>query len=185
MMADLKEDELVHVLKLLRQLGLEVKLPDGTADKRHTAHHEAGHAMVGRALGGVVESISIAQEGRAAQIGHADHEEEGLEAADTLRRVEVVAKTLLAGPIAERRCSGACQGWGGDVPKLATLLASHPHPKKHGTTWLSALLEATNALVNTEWERVRLVADELLKKETLTGEQVEEVLKRPRPRLER
>jgi ATP-dependent Zn protease len=48
---------------------------------------------------------------------------------------------------------------------------------------IGALVEATSALVNQERDHVRSVADALLKKETLTGEQVGEILKRPKPRL--
>jgi hypothetical protein len=85
-------------------------------------------------------------------------------------------RTRAGGIVAEQRCAGASRGWGGDVPRLTELLLSHPHPRLEGSAWVRGLVVATEALVTDCWDDIVVVAEALLRRESLTSWDLRKVL---------
>lgn len=150
-----------------------------------TAYHEAGHAVIGFALGGVVESVQLGGE----------HEDSGVRQygdcriawssigknlGDHLQR-EIL--TTLAGPAAEMVYSGIplefqnIKPWKQDLDS-AWLMCSRIPSVDQKVAILTQLLEQLQIIIRSDrcWPAVAALADALLAHEFLEEEAVEEII---------
>jgi hypothetical protein len=151
-----------------------------------TAYHEAGHAVVGYALGGDIESLQLG--------GEADHDlparfgdcrinwgrvDPQLE---WQRQREIL--TLLAGPVAETIYRGepfdptSVEAWQDDWRRAWEIGAVFEADRVRRTAVLRRLMLRLDRLVRSDrcWSAVSALADELLAHEFLERDQVEEIL---------
>lgn len=151
-----------------------------------TAYHEAGHAVIGYALGARIEAVRLG--------GEADDylpERFGdclvnwgpiSPDCDWQRQREIM--TILAGPVAEMIYRGeklhpaAFEPWQDDWRLAFSLSQSiHPNPVRR-TRWLEMMIVEMHQRMNDEicWAAIAAVADELLAHEALEEEQLYETL---------
>jgi ATP-dependent Zn protease len=121
---------------------------------RVRAFHEAGHAVVGTALGRKVANVGIQTH---CEFEPLKREWESLD-------VENSAKIALAGPHAEARASqdGVCVGAGGDLPQ-----AKDHAQELAGRAWkarLKQLSREAKRLVDERWTEIEAFARTLLGK---------------------
>lgn len=152
-----------------------------------TAYHEAGHAVVGFALGGTVESIQIGGEHDVVgvrQFGDCRIAWRSTVQSDRIH-LQRELLTILAGPAAEIVYAGRSldlemlKTWKQDLD-LAWILAEKMTPRLHEKQQLmSEALQQLQSIIRTEkcWSAVAAVADALLAHEFLEESEVEEVLR--------
>ncbi len=152
-------------------------------NKRHTAIHEAGHAVIGRRLGMVCGYVTIKPEGDSA--GHAISSDQyatwgAWEDQGRFRDLISVSRgriiALMAGAEAEAECLGACAGGDGEDRNQIDLTfdSEFAHLGQAGVVLYEAGLRAqTRTLVRRHKAAIERVAAELLKRETLTGAEVD------------
>ena len=151
-----------------------------------TAYHEAGHAVVGYALGGAIESLQLGGEGDPElparfgdcriNWGRVDPQ------VDWQRQREIL--TLLAGPVAEIIYRGEpfdpafFGAWQDDWRRAWEIGAAFEDDRRRRSEVLWLLMLRLEHLVRSErcWPAVSALADELLAHEFLEQEQVEEIL---------
>ena len=150
-----------------------------------TAYHEAGHAVVGFALGARIESVNLGGEADdylperfgdcLVNWGPIDP------AADWQRQREVL--TILAGPVAEMIYRGeklhpaTFAPWQADWQQAFVHSQFIPNPVKR-TRFLESVIVQLHHWLNDEtcWAAVAAVSDELLAHENLEEEQLADIL---------
>jgi hypothetical protein len=141
-----------------------------TDHRRSAAIHEAGHAVVARALGFEVREVLIRSDDSGQTICMRRHE-----ASDKYVLV------LMAGPIAQhldaasfkrdRKIEAAC--WANDLRDIRAEMAGLGSEAKPWRVYQAA----TRQLVRRNWRVIRRVASELLVEGTISGERLD-VLRR-------
>lgn len=151
-----------------------------------TAYHEAGHAVIGFALGGVVESVQLGGEHDVLGVRQygdcriAWHSI-GKNLDEHLQR-EIL--TTLAGPAAELVYSGISlefqnlAPWKQDLDFAWSILSQIPSVERKVET-LSQLLHQLQLIIRSDrcWPAVAALADALLAHEFLEEEEVEEIIR--------
>ncbi|MCH1496642.1 MAG: hypothetical protein L7U72_15595 [Rubripirellula sp.] len=151
-----------------------------------TAYHEAGHAVIGFALGGVVESLQLGGE----------HEVVGVRLYGDCRiawrsigknldeHLQREILTTLAGPAAEMVYSGIplefqnLAPWKHDLDSAWSILSQIQSVERKVAT-LRQLLDQLQMIIRSDrcWPAVAALADALLAHEFLEEEEVEEIIR--------
>lgn len=159
-----------------------------------TAHHEAGHAVVGVTLGFTVKRATIVpSEGSLGVVNTGPLPAQIMNARETQRslaprerdKIERKIMSVLAGPAAEKRFLSLrtwrwqTAGWRGDVStaiELASEVCGQGDESRRYFGWLRA---RTENLVGgpVVWRQIQHVAETLLVHKTLTGAQVRAAMK--------
>jgi len=158
----------------------------------HTAYHEAGHAIVGCALGARIDSVSLSQ---ASEFDDAD---DGLPRrfgdcivnwgrvdADAAWQQQRELLTILAGPIAELiyRAEDAdsieMSSWAMDWQQAQQCVARmHAEPAKRERTLRAAIGRLRQTIANDPvWPAVAALADELMIGDEIEAERVEDLVR--------
>jgi len=157
------------------------------ARPRQIAYHEAGHAVIGWRLRTRVRRASIRPEND----GSAGHvlmvkfrkgwDPDLLDEYVVRRRLEPQIISLFAGVIAERRFTGRRHNWTGagyDLHEAAGLVlhcvGGNPGPVF--TKYSAWLWETAKERVEGHWPQIEAVAAALLESETMTGQQIRDVI---------
>ncbi|MGI9474330.1 MAG: cell division protein FtsH [Rubripirellula sp.] len=155
-------------------------------DETLTAYHEAGHAVIGYALGGSIDGMQLGGEEDdwlPARFGDCRINWGRVDAnSDWQRKREIL--TILAGPVAEmvyrdEPLHPAAYGpWKDDWERAwstAEVIAADP---KRRTRLLEQLIRELHSSIKADtcWAAIAALADELLAHEALEAEQVAEVL---------
>ncbi len=151
-----------------------------------TAYHEAGHAVAAWYLGAGVKSASIVPD--ADSTGRVYYERHPLEGIDidlddgphVQARLEDAIQIALAGPVAHRRFNP--RSWRhhhGEVDhRVATDLAlKNCGSAEIASAYLKYLGLLARGIVKTNWVAVEALAEELLERRAMSGEDVEEVIR--------
>ena len=153
-----------------------------------TAYHEAGHAVVSSRLGSKVKHVSIVPNERTETLGHVRHQpiprrilrilEFGFVTPVQRQLVEDHIIISYAGSLAERRQRGRSNHRGAqsdyaDVVGLADRLCGSAEEVDAYLAWLR--IRATNS-VNANWDLIESVAQALLARQKLSGDELHEVI---------
>ena len=154
---------------------------------RHTkydalvAHHEAGHAVLAIVFGRRVQRVTIepgeGHEGFSKStlgFGHAV----GWDTSPRMRRrVEEQIRILLAGGIAQRRMAPRSSKWAesDDRHRAVDLVLRLASPGREAGTYMKLLRIQTEQAVEREWPTICAVAEALIARRTLTGDDVKEL----------
>ena len=131
-----------------------------------TATHEAGHAAVGRRLGLRIESATIRETLHAV----------GRVVWDTASAApEAVIVATLAGPIAARRFPNPDRGTDNDHA-VARVIAERVWPG-NADAQLERLRRRAVGEVDAAYREITLIAEALVERDTLTGAEIERLLK--------
>jgi len=124
---------------------------------RRAAFHEAGHAVVARALGLTVEAASIREDRTTA--GRVRFRVGG-----DRRSAEREIVVLLSGGVAEKLATGAADadGAASDVAAAWELLLSMASSEERAKEWMAAAWRAAEKLVTENWSSVIQLAEALL-----------------------
>lgn len=156
--------------------------PDPVADRRRfEATHEAGHAVVGRALGLHIKRIRFKAKGEQSfAAAGVIYEEAGSDTCALIyERPETMAKVLVAGALAESLLLGSTIPDSNILDNTAYVVC---HPKCNELTkaelldhLLGAVPEVTE-LIEQHEEAIRLLADALMSADEMSGEACEPFL---------
>ncbi len=138
------------------------------------AIHEAGHAVIGHALGLEVTEVSIGEGG-----GHTKIRSNPPRNAEESYNSKLISATFsLAGGAAEEQKYGldASQGHTEDVAKGLRAVADIATDEEDFLRLRLAVLSDTRALVKEHRLAIEAVAEALVKLDTLTGQQFLEIL---------
>lgn len=114
-------------------------------EREITAHHEAGHAVIARALDVYVACVTIIPfAGRSGSTWHKPP-----------KRPEGAILIAMAGPLAEARLTGTLIYGGADEERIASAIRHLSGPREHYEAQASTL-------VAEHWREIEIVADELL-----------------------
>jgi ATP-dependent Zn protease len=153
-------------------------------DLRSTAIHQAGHAVIGRALGMVMGEASIVPDVDAGSAGHSAGSDqwvtwEAWTERGKFRDIDSVYRghvmELMAGREAELECIGHCQGGDGeDQYQIAVVLDSLVgHLDDEALLLYAARLRArTRWLVRRHRDAIERVAAALLERRTLAAQDI-------------
>jgi ATP-dependent Zn protease len=152
--------------------------------RKATAYHEAGHAVIAWRLGAHPRSVTIVPKGEVQ--GETVQESPFIEAdfvfdgSDHARnRVERAIIICLAGPMAQRRFAPrSWRRWHGGPDyvvafDLALRVNGSPAAAKVHMKWLEMRAQA---LLESVWSYVEAIASELLKRGTLSAEEIRSIL---------
>jgi hypothetical protein len=149
------------------------------------AYHEAGHAVVGVALGRVVGRVSIVEDDDSA--GHAAVDLTGLFDDDGEIDAQTAAAAVMgwwAGALAEERVGSTTEEAAftasGDLDKIVDIairVTADPDP------YIEELRLATVRLLDEVWPDVVAVADALLTERTISADRVHALAPNARARL--
>ncbi len=141
--------------------------------QRRCAIHEAGHATAALAFGIPIIAVSIADDRPHL---HRDR----YRAHDENFGLEAIVILCLSGPEAERELCGAADDGGDhlDYEMAREYLARHITNPLNAAAELARYRDAAQRLVRSPWaqQRIRLLADALLRRGNLSGEQIFELL---------
>jgi hypothetical protein len=166
-----------------------------------TAHHEAGHAVVGlwERLPTRLIHVSIVPDAEDGSLGHTQHDSwprvrdirRGPDRkihyyyrpldpeVDDKRRVERLLKPqtimLFAGVLAERRFSGHRHNWVGaadDVARATDRILAMTTSQRQAQKYTAFLWVVTEDAVDRLWSNIEALAQELLTRRTMTGGEV-------------
>jgi hypothetical protein len=149
-------------------------------DKRHTAYHEAGHAVIGRVLGmncGCT-TIEADEEGAGYSTVEDPYETQGWEEIGKFREIKSAftgrVMTFMAGREAEVEFFGRSQGGdGNDRRQIALMLKEISAASKE-----SRLRKKTRALVKRHRIKVEAIARELIKSKRLSARKIDAIIRR-------
>lgn len=158
-------------------------------DRHHTAIHEAGHAVIGRALTMLCGGATIRVDEEAGEAGHAITEDPfqimaAWEEREKWREFGSVwtgrILTFMAGAEAEREILGGCQGEDGETDgddRYQIALMFHDSADEAEHVRLEARLRRfARQLVRRHRADIERVAAALEERETLTGEEIDALL---------
>jgi len=128
-------------------------------DRNAAAYHEAGHAVVALALGYRCYSVAIEDGGRAVCDEPAEH----------------ALALLIASFIAEAKCTGEADIWRDEEDRvraadLALWIARGD--MNTASSLLSTVTEQTRARVEEHWAEIETIANALVEKRKLSGEEI-------------
>jgi hypothetical protein len=162
------------------------------------AYHEAGHTVIGCALGFRLRYVTVNQKGDGGLSSFSPHKSKGNRAA-RLNLTERAIQTILAGPAAQATFEGkilADSGWDGAVIDLGDIVlpfigssaslrsknrrvrarAMKAMTSEQAQALLKPLMLKTNNLVDMHWPRIARVAAGLLKHGALSGREVKALI---------
>lgn len=152
-------------------------------DLRPTAYHEAGHAIAALRSGFVVRSVDVVYDGT--RFGACNYDCEGA-------KIDVRALCLLAGGAAERRYTGSRHAYdAGDIDKLGALfkktLLDPDIPYANRRAGVDAERQRlvnewyanAETFVEREWKWINRVADALMKRQRLSGDELKQLTTPP------
>jgi ATP-dependent Zn protease len=153
---------------------------------RHvTAIHEAGHAIIGRALGLVCGHVTIREDKDSSghsvcadpyDIWRAWEDRGKYRDMDSVLRGRIIS--LMAGREAEIECLGEyLRGDGDDQRWIWYMLADLLHPDMDAVRYEARLRRATRALVRRHREKIEAVAMSLLERDTLGADEVDAIFR--------
>ena len=152
-----------------------------------TAHHEAGHAVAASMLALRVQRASI--EPAEDYLGIVSHPRWPKHLTDALQfgrptlsqiaRLEAHVIVLLAGGIAERQYRGRSNrvGAADDLHKAVDIVMALSGNAKESSAYLTLLHCRAESLVQVHWGAIEAVAQALLSTKTLTGAEVERLIR--------
>ena len=157
-------------------------------DRRHTAVHEAGHAVIGRALTMTCGWATIAADDDSA--GHSitadpnlilfewDRRGKWRGTADGGMRSVFVGRilTFMAGAEAEAEILGSSQGGDADDRYQIALMLCEIEPEARHEATEGRLRRAARGLVRRHRADIERVADALMTREAMTGEEIDAML---------
>jgi ATP-dependent Zn protease len=166
-------------------------------DRLHTAHHEAGHAVIGRVLGLTCGLATIVPDYEERTAGLAqtfversisDWEARGRNRRDPMFRAGIM--TLMAGREAEIECLGKDQGGDGDDQYQIDEMMREPDATKRddgghydATVLMVKLRAQTRALVRRHRIVIEQVAKSLVDRRTLEPEEIDAIVRQAGVRL--
>ena len=153
-----------------------------TDRQRHVAaYHEAGHAVVAIGLGAKVKSVSIA--GKSVSIAGGGGITDVRYGRGEMREERAIL-IMLAGPYAQRRYAPR-SSWRGDshagfrsgydFDNVTGLIFERHGKGKLAETYWRYMEARAEELVEQNWKYIGQVAEALLQRETLTGEEMREL----------
>jgi Peptidase family M41 len=154
------------------------KLPWTPRPRRHPgrkalAYHEAGHAVVGCALGLEIEQVTIVpSEGSLGRCRYQGWDDE--EAAGDVQTALIV---LLAGTVAEEIAVGA-PSRGADEPKARELALSQGHSEAEAADCIARARMLVAAFLEEHWPIVKALAAALRKERQLDGPRATAIIRR-------
>lgn len=153
------------------------------SERCHVAVHEAGHAVIGRALSMVCGGATIAVD--KASAGHSVTAEPHViivqwELREKFRDEASAFRgrmmTFMAGAEAEREILGKCTGGDGDDCYQVALMASEIVREERREALEARLRRMTRQLVRRHRARIERVAAVLMERETLSGKEIDALL---------
>ena len=129
---------------------------------RPTAFHEAGHAVVARAMGSRVRCVRIGAE----PLAHCAHRASAPVA---------MAVTYLAGALAERRVS-PIGPWGASIDEKMALEACARFADEPDKA-IPVLRALAQALLDARWPQVEIIAAALIARGRLTGQEIDALIR--------
>jgi ATP-dependent Zn protease len=162
--------------------------PQPLNDPRHTATHEAGHAVIGRVLTLLCGGATIVPDYEAGEAGHAITHDPWECVTEWSRRAKMRHDdavwhariiTFMAGTVAEQVLLGAAQAGDGDDRYQIELMAEELDSDPAEWVRVEARLRAmTRMLVRRHRDRIERVADALIAKSRLTERQIDKLVGR-------
>jgi ATP-dependent Zn protease len=164
-----------------------------TNDRRATAIHEAGHAVIGRVLRLLCGEATIEENQEAGEAGYAitadpfgiygAWDDRGIYRGDMMASIlKARIMTYMAGREAEEECIGHCEGGDGDdLHQIALMADSLPVADDELDRYERRLRARTRGLVRRHRTMIERVAGELLEHTTLEPERLDELVGRPLP----
>lgn len=176
---------------LLKGIGEEENVPTEQSIVRKrlvkTAYHEAGHAVAALVKTVPYKYVTILPDEESQSLGHILQDGKfvdyaALEAGELtptkLNRIERYLMVLLAGGLAEKGYSGRYNqiGASSDRYKAADIALSLEGDGEGASLYLGLLNHRTKAVIGNHWRDVVTVAEALLSRQTLTSEEVRQVV---------
>lgn len=150
-------------------------------ERRATAYHEAGHAVVAYRLGAEVRHVTIVPDHDSR--GHFAHGDLfcALGRGSDRANLERAIKICLAGPLAQKRFRrrSYCRRNGRQDYDCATGLARYLAGSAGEREFLRYQERRTHALVEHYWNEIELVARALLERDELSGTEVKNIIEEP------
>lgn len=166
-------------------------------DERHIAIHEAGHAVIGRALGLVCGEVTIVPNFEEREAGYSivsepDETTDAWEIQGRFRdnRTVLVARLLhaMAGAEAEIEILGRCEGGvGADRREVDRILNDIGYPETTGDAqadmerYEQRFRRHCRRLVRHHRDRIETVASMLLERRTIPGDELDDMIQPYRP----
>jgi hypothetical protein len=151
--------------EVLRALKMIAVKPGKRATRNATAHHEAGHVVVGVALGRKLKAGVTVGDDSGVEFWGRDDRDDG-------RRKERI-RIAIAGPIAEANYAGSSAGGGSDLPlalKLARQLTCPLAEKRAALRDLSSDVRATLSIAPVKELAAAILHTGFLSKKALLAE---------------
>jgi len=154
-----------------------------------TAYHEAGHAVIMAHHGWAIDNATIAPgDGYLGRVVYAKHRLQRVKRdLDILKfesvtllireRIEIHIMVLFAGEIAAKHRKGQKRTqWYGSDAYLFDMLLSLSGSEDEASAYGQWLYLRTHGLIRRHWPSIIRVADALLEKQTLTGDEVHQCM---------
>lgn len=136
------------------------------------AHHEAGHAVVALALSVTRLHVSIEPMGNS--LGRVAHH--GLPPPDDNSAMLIA----LAGPLAQRRLAPESEWLTSDFASVDQIIAKSGGTTAQRDQRLKSLCEQADQMINYFWDDITVTAETLLKRKTMTGDEITNAIRAAR-----
>ena len=140
-----------------------------TEAERHTAYHEAGHAVMAMWLGRDIHRVSILP--NKTRLGQCELKKGARRASQD--RLEDEVLILLAGAVAEGRLTGryCWEGASSDLRQARVLTESRAGTARQAERLERRFLSKAESIIDDDacWLAIELIASDLLKRKTISG----------------
>jgi ATP-dependent Zn protease len=143
-------------------------------DIKHTAYHEAGHAVIAIRLGYEVKKASIVR--RQGVLGRVTTRNRTSSPDDIRFDLAGQLAEALVNPNDEQVQIGAHSDWRNTRRSVSEFIALGFIGDEEGSTLIDELLHETRALVHRDRDVIGRVADALLERKTLTGLEIKQIM---------